>query len=119
MTEKKEVTTIKTISLAISGVLITGVIATTTVLLSDSKCDDINLDLGSEELCVTELQYQDIKEALVSELESPKGYDFDYSSAPLLGAVLNQEIQGRGVTIDKNVDADRIREELILLLQSP
>lgn len=99
-------------ALMIGGVLIAA------LFIAPGNCEDIELDLGKENICLTEKEYGDAKTALLDEYTENKEYDFGYDSLPLLSAVLSKEVSEKGIVIDSGADKDTIREQLLLLLES-
>lgn len=81
--------------------------------------DKVNLKVSdSEQLCLTQEDYQTIRGNLLTEFMADKDYDFHIDSRALLGAVLNYETeQNGGITLENVETKEDVRDGLIDLLK--
>ena len=80
--------------------------------------DGDKMIVKSEGKSVSKDQYKEVKKQLLAEYnDKSKEYDFDINNAELLTAVLNYEVQIKGLEMTGEINAETIRNTFINLLQ--
>lgn len=80
------------------------------------RIGEISLESNDRRICLTKQQYPIIKKRLLNEYnDKTKDYDFDINKREILSAVLNKELNDKGISI-RDTDKEKIKKELIKLL---
>jgi len=96
-----------------------GVVGVVTVAsATGSKCGigKVKLNTKDNVVCLDKAGYKNLKKSLKDEYKKPKSYDFEIKNRELLIAVLNRELELNPLSLDGNVTKERIRTELLKLL---